>query len=138
MWGDQSPFKVLNARLRNFGEIARHKAGRPRHLRHGVVQRDATHFGNRYPCCTRCARKDVLKVIIKQGIIISLIGVAIGLAAAFALTRLLFRLLVGVSSTDLTIFGGVTLMLLVITLLGSFIPARRATKIDPLIALRTE
>ena len=83
-------------------------------------------------------RSDVLKVIMKQGVVISLIGVAIGLAAAFALTRVLSTLLVGVSSTDLTIFGVVTALLLVITLLGSFIPARRATKIDPLIALRTE
>jgi putative ABC transport system permease protein len=83
-------------------------------------------------------RKDVLKVIMKQGIIISLIGITIGLVAAFFLTRLLSTLLVGVSATDLTIFGVVTLMLLVITLLGNFIPARRATKIDPLIALRTE
>ncbi|HKN84773.1 MAG TPA: ABC transporter permease [Pyrinomonadaceae bacterium] len=83
-------------------------------------------------------RSDVLKVIMKQGLIISLIGVVIGLVAAFALTRVLSTLLVGVSSTDLTIFGVVTVLLLLITLLGSFIPARRATKIDPLIALRTE
>lgn len=83
-------------------------------------------------------RSDVLKVIMKHGIILSLIGVAIGLGAAFALTRVLTSLLVGVSSTDLTIFGLVALMLLGITLIGSFIPAHRATKIDPLIALKTE
>jgi putative ABC transport system permease protein len=83
-------------------------------------------------------RKDVLKVIMKQGIIISVIGIAIGLVAAFFLTRLLATVLVGVSATDLTIFSLVTGMLLVITLLGNFIPARRATRIDPLIALRNE
>jgi putative ABC transport system permease protein len=83
-------------------------------------------------------RTDVLKVIMKHGIILSVIGVAIGLGAAFALTRVLSTLLVGVSSTDLTIFGLVALMLLGITLIGSFIPAHRATKIDPLIALKTE
>jgi putative ABC transport system permease protein len=83
-------------------------------------------------------RADVLKVIMKHGIILSLIGVAIGLGAAFALTRVLTTLLVGVSSTDLTIFGLVALLLLGITLIGSFIPAHRATKIDPLIALKTE
>jgi ABC-type antimicrobial peptide transport system permease subunit len=69
---------------------------------------------------------------------VSLIGIVIGLAAALALTRVMSTLLVGVSSTDLTIFGGVTILLLLVTLLGTFIPARRATKIDPLIALRTE
>ncbi len=83
-------------------------------------------------------RSDVLKVIMKHGIVLSLIGVGIGLGAAFALTRVLSTLLVGVSSTDLTIFGIVALLLLGITLVGSFIPARRATKIDPLIALKTE
>ena len=83
-------------------------------------------------------RNDVLKVIMKQGIIISVIGIAIGLVAAFFLTRLLATVLVGVSATDLTIFSLVTGMLLVITLLGNFIPARRATRIDPLIALRNE
>lgn len=83
-------------------------------------------------------RSDVLKVVMKQGLIISLIGIVIGLGAAFALTRVLSTLLVGVSSTDLTIFGAVTFLLLLITLLGTFIPARRATKIDPIIALRAE
>jgi putative ABC transport system permease protein len=83
-------------------------------------------------------QSDVLKVVMKQGIIVSLIGIVIGLAAALALTRVMSTLLVGVSSTDLTIFGGVTILLLLVTLLGTFIPARRATKIDPLIALRTE
>ena len=83
-------------------------------------------------------QSDVLKVVMKQGIIVSLIGVVIGLAAALALTRVMSTLLVGVSSTDLTIFGGVTILLLLVTLVGTFIPARRATKIDPLIALRTE
>ena len=83
-------------------------------------------------------QSDVLKIIMKQGIIISLIGVGIGLAVAFALTRVLSTLLVGVSSTDLTIFGAVTFLLLLVAMLGTFIPARRATKIDPLIALRAE
>jgi len=79
-----------------------------------------------------------MKVVMKQGLIISVIGIVIGLGAAFALTRVLSSLLVGVSSTDLTIFGAVTLLLLLISLLGTFIPARRATKIDPIIALRAE
>ena len=81
---------------------------------------------------------DVLKVIMKQGIVLALIGVGIGLGAAFALTRVLSSVLFGVSSTDVTIFALVALMLLGITLLGSFIPARRATKIDPLLALKNE
>jgi putative ABC transport system permease protein len=82
--------------------------------------------------------KDVLKVIMRQGVGLALVGVGIGLAAAFVLTRVLASVLYGVSSTDLPIFGFVAVILLVITLLGSFIPARRATKIDPLTALRNE
>jgi putative ABC transport system permease protein len=81
---------------------------------------------------------DVLKLIMKQGITLAIVGLTIGLVAAFALTRVLSSLLYGVSSTDLSIFALVALVLLVITLLGSFIPARRAMKVDPLIALRNE
>jgi putative ABC transport system permease protein len=81
---------------------------------------------------------DVLKLVIKNGMSLALIGVAVGLAGAFAMTRLLSSLLFGVTPTDAFTFAMVTIGLLLITLLACFIPARRATKVDPLVALRYE
>ncbi len=83
-------------------------------------------------------RSDVLKVIVGQGVKLVLIGVVAGLAAAFAFNRILSSLLFGVSTVDPITFAVMPLMLIVVSLLASFNPARRATKIDPVIALRTE
>jgi len=81
---------------------------------------------------------DVLKLVVKNGMSLAVIGVVVGLAGAFALTRLLHSLLVGVTPTDAITFSTVTFGLLLIALLACYLPARRATRVDPLVALRYE
>jgi putative ABC transport system permease protein len=83
-------------------------------------------------------RRDVLKVVMTRGLILVGSGVMLGLAASFALTRLIADLLFGVQPTDKTTLGAVTLLLLAVALLACFFPALRATKVDPLVALRYE
>jgi putative ABC transport system permease protein len=79
---------------------------------------------------------DVLKLIVRQGMSVTLIGVVIGLAASFALTRLLKTLLFDVSATDPLTYTGVAGLLLIVALIACYLPARRAAKVDPLTAVR--
>jgi len=81
---------------------------------------------------------DILKMILKEGLILALLGVAIGVGGAFGLMRLLRTLLYQVSANDAGTFGVVTGTLFVVALLACYLPARRATKVDPLVALRYE
>jgi putative ABC transport system permease protein len=81
---------------------------------------------------------DVLQLILRQGLKLTLIGVALGLTAAFALTRWMESLLFGVRPADPLAFGVVAIVLLLVAICACWIPARRATKVDPLVALRSE
>jgi putative ABC transport system permease protein len=81
---------------------------------------------------------DILKLVLRQGLIIALIGIAIGSVGAFALMRLLQSLLFEVRANDISTYGVVAVVLFLITLLACYLPARRATQVDPLTALRYE
>ena len=82
--------------------------------------------------------QDVLALVVRQSMLLIAFGTCIGLAASLAITRLLSSMLFGVSATDLPTFAAVSLLLIAVALLASFIPARRATKVDPIVALRWE
>jgi ABC-type antimicrobial peptide transport system permease subunit len=80
-------------------------------------------------------KSDVLALVIRQGMILSLIGVIVGLAGAFALTRVIGNLLYGVTATDPATFVAIPLLLLFVALLACYLPARRAARLDPTRAL---
>lgn len=81
---------------------------------------------------------DVVRMVSRQGLNLSLMGVALGLVAAFGLTRLMASLLYGVSPADPITFGGVAVFLVAVSFLATWIPAQRATRVDPVIVLREE
>src|SRR5579862_3150676 len=84
------------------------------------------------------SQSQILRMVVGRGLLTSLIGAAVGLAAAFQLTRALSGMLYGVTATDSIVFAGVPLLLIAVSAIASFLPARKATQIDPLIALRYE
>jgi ABC-type antimicrobial peptide transport system permease subunit len=81
---------------------------------------------------------DVLQMVLRQGAKMALFGVAIGMAGAFGLTRLMTGLLFGVGPVDPLTFGVVAALLTVVALAACYLPARRATKVDPMVALRQD
>jgi putative ABC transport system permease protein len=104
-------------------------------ISYGVIQR--THeMGIRMALGAQ--RRDVLKLVLRQAMIVVLVGVGIGLLGSWALTRLMKSLLFNVSVTDPLTFAGIAVLMILIALLACVIPAMRATKVDPLVALRHE
>jgi ABC-type antimicrobial peptide transport system permease subunit len=83
-------------------------------------------------------RANVVRLVLRRGLLLAVMGVALGLIGSLGLTRVLAGLLFGVSVTDPAIFGLGPILLLAVAALAVYLPARRATKVDPLVALRYE
>jgi len=82
--------------------------------------------------------RDVMKLVLRQGIALVIVGIVIGLFGAFLVTRVLSSFLLSVGTSDPLTFTAVSILLVIVALLACYVPARRATKVDPLVALKYE
>jgi len=128
-------FNLILLSVFGFGALALAAVGVYGVISCGVAQR--THeIGIRL--ALGAGRRDVLGLILTQGLKLVLLGVVTGLGAAFALSRWMETLLFGVRPTDPLTFAGIAAVLLMVSLVACWIPARRATRVDPLVSLRSE
>jgi ABC-type antimicrobial peptide transport system permease subunit len=104
-------------------------------LAHAVTER-AHEIGLRLALGAQ--RADVLRMIVRQGMSVTAIGIAAGVGAALVLARLMSSLLFGISTADPLTFAAIPLLLAAVALLACYVPARRATRVDPMITLRNE
>ena len=109
-----------------------------RHLRADGILGAATDAGDRHSHRFGASPRDMRKMVVYQGMQLALIGVGIGLAGAFGLTRLMASLLFGVKTSDPLVFASVAVLLSGVAFVATYFPARRATRVDPMVALRYE
>lgn len=119
------------------------RLGRARARGHGYTQGDelygdGAHARDRGRIALGAQRADILKLVVGRGMLLTLVGIALGSAAALGLTRLMAGLLYGVGAADPATFIAIALLLSVVALVACYLPARRATKVSPLIAMRYE
>jgi ABC-type antimicrobial peptide transport system permease subunit len=100
------------------------------------VTRRTQEFGVRM--ALGAGRSDVFRLVLRRGMMPVMIGLAIGIGAAYGLSRFLAGFLYGVGATDAFTYAGVALLLFLVAMMAGFLPARRATRVDPVIALRYE